>query len=116
MDFSTLGLLFAGGHVSSVYISTEILRHPYATIVLITAIVAITIGVLLHLLTPALEKRAITILQKDLDKGKLTRDVLHFLVWMGLAYSMSGFITYHRFGLLGWLGLVIVNTTITLLV
>ena len=116
MDFSTLGMLFAAGHVSSVYISTEILRHPYLTIVLITATVAIAIGILLHLLTPLLEKQAITILQKDLDKGKLTHDVLLFLVWMGLAYSMSGFITYRRFGLLGWLGLVIVNTAITLLV
>ncbi len=116
MDFSTLGMLFAAGHISSVYISTEILRHPYSTIVLITATVAITIGVLLHLLTPALEKRAITILQKDIEKGKLTRDVLLFLAWLAFAYSVSGFITYRRFGLLGWLGLVIVNTSITLLV
>jgi hypothetical protein len=116
MNFSTLGMLFAAGHVSSVYISTEILRHSYSTVVLITATVAITIGILTHLLTPLLEKQAITILQKDLDKGKLTRDVLLFLIWMGLAYTISGFITYHRFGLLGWLGLVIVDTSITLLV
>lgn len=116
MDFSTLGMLFAAGHVSSVYISTEILRHPYLYIVLITATVAITIGVLLHLLTPLLEKQAITILQKDIEKGKLTHDVLLFLAWLAFAYSMSAFITYRRFGLLGWLGLVIVNTSITLLV
>jgi uncharacterized membrane protein len=116
MDFSTLGLLFAGGHVSSVYISTEILRHPYSTIVLITAIVAIMIGILTHLLTPLLKKQAITIIQKDLEDSKLGRDVLLFLAWLGLAYSVSAFITYRRFGILGWLGLVIVNMSITLLV
>ena len=116
MDFSTLGLLFAGGHISSVYISTEILRHPYATIVLITAIVAIMIGILVHLLTPLLKKQAITIIQKDLEDAKLGRDVLLFLAWLAFAYSISAFITYRRFGLLGWLGLVIVNMSITLLV
>ena len=116
MDFSTLGLLFAGGHISSVYISTEILHHPYSSIVLITAIVAITIGILIHLLTPLLEKQAITIIQKDLEDSKLGRDVLLFLAWLAFAYSISAFITYRRFGLMGWLGLVIVNMSITLLV
>jgi hypothetical protein len=116
MDFSTAGLLFATGHIASVYISTEILRHPYKTIVLITASIAVILGILIHLLTPLLKNQALTIIQKDLDDGKLTHDVLMFLVWLAIAYSISGLITYNRFGILGWLGLVIVNMSITLLI